>query len=308
MKLISQIINELIDSEKSINGALLKTKVLASRIQNKELLDWVNGELNGYSSAKYLPEYRKNITSYLKGNYVNGNMKYTNQPIPTIGLDKIFQKNLQSTEFQDSITALENLIDNNDSSTLASPLRAEIVGMIEENWIGMGNPYLQLMNVSKIIAKSAIVEVVSKVRNKLLDFMLKVDEEFGSLTEIKDLKEKQKEISTIMSQTIINTSGDGNVVNTGDKNKISAKIIIEKGNKDALVKHLQESGVSEQDTAELIEIIDTEEPNSENKTFGKKVNDWTKKMIGKAVDGTWNISLGAAGNLLAEAIGKYYGM
>ncbi|CAM1364017.1 AbiTii domain-containing protein [Tenacibaculum xiamenense] len=308
MKLISQIINELIESEKSINGALLKTKVLASRIQNKELLDWVNRELNGYSSTKDLPEYRKNITSYLKGNYVNGNVKYTNQPIPTIGLDEIFQKKLQSTEFQDSITALENLINKNDSSTLASPLRAEIVGMIEENWIEMGNPYLQLMNVSKIISKSAIVEVVSKVRNKLLDFMLKVDEEFGGFTEIKDLKEKQKEISTIMNQTIINTSGDGNVVNTGDKNKVNAKIIIEKGNKDALAKRLQENGVSEQDTAELIKIIDTEEPNSENKTFGKKVNDWTKKMIGKAVDGSWNIGLGAAGSLLAEAIGKYYGI
>ncbi|MEJ4087745.1 hypothetical protein [Galbibacter orientalis] len=308
MKLISQIINELIDSEKSINGALLKTKVLASRIQNTELLNWVNAELNGYSSSKDLPEYRKNVTSYLKGNYVNGNMKYTNQPIPTIGLDKMFQKNLQSTEFQDSITALENLVNNNDSSTLASPLRAELVGMIEANWIEIGNPYLQLMNVSKIIAKSAIVEVISKVRNKLLDFMLKVDEEFGSLTEITELKEKKKEISTIMNHTIINTSGDGNIVNTGDKNKIDAKITIEKGNKDALIKHLQENGVSEEDTAELVEIIDTEEPNAGNKTFGKKVSDWTKKMIGKAVDGTWNISLGAAGSLLAEAIGKYYGM
>ncbi|MGS2739978.1 AbiTii domain-containing protein [Sinomicrobium sp. M5D2P17] len=307
MKLISQIINELIDSEKSINGALLKTKVLASRIQNNELLNWVNRELNGYSSFKDLPDYRKNITSYLQGNYINGNAKYTNQPIPTIGLDEIFQKKLQSAEFSDSITALENLIENNDSSTLALPLRAEIVGMIETNWRKMGNPYLQLMNVSMIIGKSVIVEVVSKVRNKLLDFMLKIDKEFGSLTEISELKEKKKEISTIMNQTIINTSGDGNVINTGDKNKINIKITIEKGNKNALIEHLQESGISKQDMTELVEIIDTEKPNSKNNTFGKKVNEWIKKMIGKAVDGTWNIGIGTAGNLLAEAIGKYYG-
>jgi len=307
MKLISQIINQLIDSEKSINGALLKTKVLASRIQNKELLTWVNAELSGYNSTSNLPDYRKNVPAYLKGNYINGNMKYTNQPIPTVGMDKVFQDKLQFAEFQESITALENLIHSNDSSSLGSPLRAEIVGMIEENWIEMGNDYLQLMSVNKTISKNSIVEVVSKVRNKLLDFMLKVDSEFGSLTEISELKEKTKEISTIMSQTIINTSGDGNVVNTGDKNKITAKISIEKRNKDALVKHLQENGISEQDTAELVEIIDTEEPNAEKKSFGKKVNNWTKKMIGKSLDGTWNVGIGAAGSILAEAIGKYYG-
>tara|TARA_R110002012_G_scaffold108009_1_gene250293 strand:- start:8460 stop:9386 length:927 start_codon:yes stop_codon:yes gene_type:complete len=308
MKLISQIINELIDNEKSLNGALLKTKVLASRIQNAELLNWVSNELSGYQSTNELPDYRKNIQTYLRGNYLNGHTKYTNQPIPTIGMDKMFQDNLQSASFLESISALENLNISNDSSNLTMPLRAEIVGLIQENWVNMGNPYLQLMNVSKIIGKNSIVQVLSKVRNKLLDFMLAIDQEFGDLTEITDLKDKKSEISTIMNHTIINNSGDGNVVNTGDKNKISAKISVEKGNKDQLVKYLLENGVSEKDTSELVQIIDKEEPNSENKTFGKKVSYWTKEMIGKAVDGTWNISLGAAGSLLAEAIGKYYGM
>ena len=49
MELISQIINDLIDEEKSLNSALLKTKVLASRIQNQNLLDWINNELSGLS-------------------------------------------------------------------------------------------------------------------------------------------------------------------------------------------------------------------------------------------------------------------
>ena len=42
MELVSQIINDLVDDQKSLNSALLKTKVLASRIQNVELLYWVN--------------------------------------------------------------------------------------------------------------------------------------------------------------------------------------------------------------------------------------------------------------------------
>lgn len=307
MKLISQIINELIDNDKSLNGALLKTKVLASRIQNTELLDWVSRELSGYKSTDELPDYRKDIQTYLRGSYLNGYTKYTNQPIPTVGMEKMFQDSLLSESFLESISALENLNKPDNSSSLSIPLRAEIVSLIEENWVNMGNPYLQLMNVSKIIGKNSIVQVLSKVRNKLLDFMLAIDQEFGYLTEIDELKDKNNKISTIMSQTIINTSGDGNVVNTGNRSKISAKITIEKKNKSDLVRYLQENGVSEQDTAELLEIIDTEEPNATKQSFGEKVNKWIKKMIGKAVDGTWDVGIGAAGNILAEAIGQYYG-
>ena len=94
---------------------------------------------------------------------------------------------------------------------------------------------------------------------------------------------------------------------TGDKAKVDAKITINKGNKEELSEFLQKNGLSQKETAELVEIIDTEEPNTENKTFGANVNGWIGKMVSKALDGSWNVGVGAAGSLLAEAIGKYYG-
>lgn len=306
MKLINDIINELVDTDKSISSPLLKTKVLASRLQNHELLEWVTNELKGYENDEDLPQYRiyhGNVT----GTYINGSMQYNNQPVPTIGLNEGLEKIIHSVNFNQSITSLENLQTDNKSGILERTFPAEITGLIQNNWRKMGNPYLQLINCKVSIGVSSVTEVLSAVRNRLLDFMLKIDHEFGDITEIEELKTKSKEISTIMSQTIINTSGDGNVVNTGDKAKIEATINITKGNKKELVKHLKDIGISEGDTTELIEIIDTEEPNNEKKTFGKSVNEWTAKMLNKALDGSWNVGLGAAGSLLAEAIGKYYG-
>jgi hypothetical protein len=200
------------------------------------------------------------------------------------------------------------MINENESGLLSSAFPAEIVGLIQKNWRKMGNPYLQLINCKISISVSAVIEVLSSVRDSLLDFMLKIDSEFGSITEIEELKTKKEQISTIMNQTIINTSGDGNVVNTGEKAKISAKINITKGNKDELIKHLKENGISEEDTSELAAIIDTEQPDTTKKTFGEKVNAWTQKMLGKALNGSWKIGVGAAGNLLAEAIKLYYGI
>lgn len=307
MKLINDIINELIDTEKSISSPLLKTKVLASRLQNEVLLNWVSNELKGYDSSINLPDYRRyhgNIT----GTYINGNIQYNDQPVPTIGLKREFEESLRSMDFRQSISSLETLNGENKSGKLEHTFPAELTGLIQENWRKMGNPYLQLVNCKKSIPANTVVEILAFVRNNLLDFMLKIDSEFGNITEIEELKTKKEEIATIMNQTIINNSGDGNVVNTGEKAKISASINITKGSKEQLVKHLQDIGLSSTDTSELVEVIDTEEPNFENKTFGQKVNSWTQKMLGKALEGTWNVGIGAAGNLIAEAIKTYYGM
>lgn len=72
-------------------------------------------------------------------------------------------------------------------------------------------------------------------------------------------------------------------------------------------KTLSQNGIEESDIAELIKIIDTEEPNKDKGTFGSQANLWIGKMMDKALDGSWQIGIGAAGNMLAEAIQSYYG-
>ncbi|QNR85073.1 hypothetical protein H9N25_00755 [Pedobacter riviphilus] len=81
MKLVSDIINELMDLASPMSSALFKTKVLASRIQNETLQTWVNNELKGYEREANLPDYRK-TEGFPKGNFMNGWMQYKNTPIP----------------------------------------------------------------------------------------------------------------------------------------------------------------------------------------------------------------------------------
>jgi hypothetical protein len=307
MKLINEIINELVDNEKSISSPLLKTKVLASRLQNDVLLNWVSNELKGYSTEADLPDYRKyrgNITGY----YIDGGIQYNDQPVPTTGLNRDIEIKLRSMNIYHSISTLETLKGENKSGKLEHTFPAELTALIQQNWRKMGNPYLQLVNCKISISVNAVNEILSIVRNNLLEFMLKIDSEFGNNTQIEELKTKKVEIATIMNQTIINNSGDGNVLNTGEKANIIAAININKGNKEELDKHLQAIGLNDIDTTELIDIIDTEEPNFDNKTFGQKVNTWIQKMLGKVLDGSWNIGIGASGNLISEAIKTYYGM
>ncbi len=307
MKLINDIINELVDTNISISSALLKTKVLASRLENESLLKWVSNELKGYDNLADLPGYRK-FKGHLTGTFINGRTQYNDQPVATTGLNEELVEAINSMNFTQSISSLEIMKSENKSGRLENVYPAELTSLIEQNWRKLGNPYLQLVNCKVSISVNAVIEIISVVRNNLLDFMLKIDSEFGNIAEIEELKTKRTEIATIMSQTIINNTGDGNILNTGENAQINATINITKGNVEELIKHLESIGLNSDDTSELVEIIDEEVPNFENKTFGQKVNQWTQKMLGKALDGTWNVGIGAAGNLIAEALKNYYGM
>ena len=137
-----------------------------------------------------------------------------------------------------------------------------------------------------------------------MEFMLEMEKEFGLETELMVLQRNNAKINYIMNNTITN-NGDGNVVNTGEGSTVNAVINISKGNKEQLTKTLKDSGLNNQDIAELLTVIDTEEPEGNN--FGVRVNGWIKKMLEKSLDGTWQTGIGAAGTLLADALKGYYG-
>ena len=310
MNLISQIINNLIDDDSSLESALLKTKVLASRIGNENLLKWTNSELSGYESEAELPEYRKNVWNALKGNIINGNRfsghwNITDVEIPTIGIDKELEENLRTTDFYENITSLDKL--SKSTETLTSPVRAEVLSILQNNLRNMGNPYASIISCNKIIPQANLTAILSNVRSKLLDFMLVLENEFGTITEIADLKTKNKEITNIMNHTIINNAGDGNSINAGDNNIISNSISITKNDIESLKSELRKQGIEEEDIIELAEIVN-EENLDENNNLGEKSRNWILKILDKSMQGIGKISTGVSANLLASMIKGYYGI
>ncbi len=108
---------------------------------------------------------------------------------------------------------------------------------------------------------------------------------------------------------IFNTTvygGSANLVGSAHESVIAFNI----GVKDlpSLEKVLRENGIPDSDLSELRTALEAEPKPTSDKGFGPKVSSWISKMMRKAANGTWTIGLGAAGNLLAHAIAKYYGL
>ena len=145
MKLIGDIINDLVDDQLSISVALNKTKILATRIGNQNLLEWVNRELKGYPHREALPAYRK-ANGTIIGDFLNGTHKVSNFPIslPEVG-DGLDEK-LREVCFLESAITLELFAKNDNPSLLyqfSEPVRRTI-----ENYLKKANgPHFHLLNI-----------------------------------------------------------------------------------------------------------------------------------------------------------------
>ena len=81
-----------------------------------------------------------------------------------------------------------------------------------------------------------------------------------------------------------------------------------KGNFSALTHELKKYNVPDEDIEELREAIDQDGPvEASSKKFGTRVQDWLKKMLGKAVEASWQIEINIASAILADALRRFYG-
>jgi hypothetical protein len=304
MKLISDILNDLMDDQQSLTVSLTKTKFLASKIEHQELLNWVNFELKGYPNNGSLPDYR--ITKgIIVGDMIKRGMPFSDHPFHLPDLPADLNEQMQLFRAHDNVQVLESLLKSKSSNMVCALFPDSILRTIERPMKNTNGEDFQLLRAGVKVPLHFMHKILAEVKDKLLEFMMALDKQFGVNTEIDDLKKNQSIINQIMSTTIHN-NGDGNVINTGEKAAVTANITINKGNKQVLERTLSESKVAEEDIQELLLVIDEEPPVDQK--FGVKVNTWMGKMYAKALSGGWEISAGAAGSILAQAIMKYYGL
>lgn len=115
---------------------------------------------------------------------------------------------------------------------------------------------------------------------------------------------KPARVSQIFNTTVY--GGAANLVGTAEDSQVIFDVTT--NDLSTLERVLSANSVSRQDITELEVALEEDPPPTSPSRFGPKVSAWLSKMVGKACDGSWGISVGAAGKLLADAITRYYGL
>jgi len=301
MKLIQEIIDLLSSENGKLTEALIKTKILLHKLGHKELTEWVNHELNGYTDKDSVPSYRV-LPAQVLVNASNMAYQVNSHPIPLGHLPDKQRQQLENSKMDQSLAVLEKLTEGN-SNRLQAPIPMEANGILGE---GLANGY-QIQSAWCEVQTSSVIQILTQVRSRLLDFILEIDGQISGELDEKDIENRASEIDT---SNIFNNAifGDNTTILLGAGNTQNVNITQVEGNIEELKKILSENMISNEDIILLESALkEDEKPTSADK-FGPKVSSWFATMMKKSADGSWGIGVGAAGSLLAQVIAKFYGL
>lgn len=314
--ILQDVIDELVNTDKSLVSVLMKLKYFAMLIKNDNLLSFANAELDGYKrGASEPPDYRRAPAKLLIDMQAGYNT-HRNLVLPADLADPKLAKLVQEYYFLDGIGSIETQIGQYKAGQIESLGNELQMGALHYLQNGAQKLYKFGITASVVAARVItnplhLVTIGDTVRARLLAFTMETADKFGYNIEIASFRqngtENNKIINYYMSTEIKNT-GDGVVINTGDYTSITSTITINKGDFQKLNDLLSQQGIEQEDIKELKTIIDTEQPDTDKKILGPKANNWILGIMGKVLNGIGKISTTITANLIAAYIKGYYGM
>ena len=300
MKIINEIIDILSSENSNVTSALLKTKVLLFKLGEKQLLDWVNGELQGYPLEANLPDYRV-VRMIIRGNISNGHYTQTNHVLPLMHLEDDIRDYLELGQIDKSIAVVEEYArEDNIQKTVPPEVFAEFDKSLDNGY--------QVQTAWACYPAGAMIQIVTEVKSRLLEFLLELSEKFPEEVDPDNIKFRSKEVN--VSEIFKNAMfGDNATVIIGDSNTQNVSNVVKINNLESLNDFLRENNVNDGDLTKLKKSIISDKNCEEHKQseIGPNVSNWMKEMLSKAGTIAWDLNIGMASSILASAISKYYG-
>lgn len=297
MQILDEIIGLLSDDTASLQAALLKAQVLAHKLGDDDLAQWVGNELRGYSPDSDVPPYRS-IKLTVMGHITNGVYHHNNQVLGIQHLKEPLRTNISSKNFRDSVGAIAGW---RDGESIVVSIPTEVCHLLSEP---LSDTYFVQQAWGKPSA-GAFEQILVQIRSRLLEFCLRIDDKLPKDLSPGEIKEKAEELSSneIFRNAIFGDNATI-VIGSGQISGIENRVV--KNDLDSLERLLSDHGVAQQDIVELRTAIEVDGPQSEG--VGPRVSIWMGNMLAKAGTGAWEITVGAAGTLLAGAIAAFYGL
>jgi hypothetical protein len=226
-----------------------------------------------------------------------------NAPIPWLCVPEKARDAYQNYKCRQSVASIEQLLRDSQKGGTLQVSTGDLA-------VALGTRVYEGQNCVQAWAEfraGNLIELLNAVRNRVLDFTLALWKEAPTAGERPDDADKQIEPARVTQ--IFNTTVYGGAASlVGSAAEASITLNVSRNDFASLERALRASGVPDQDIGDLQEAVRSDGQIKKGGSFGPRVSSWIAAMIKKAADGSWRIGLGAAGNLLAQVISKYYGL
>jgi len=201
MDILRQIQSDLLKQDVSLSNILRKAKVLAFHLHSDELRTWVSHELDGYKSSSELPDYRV-IRTACVGKWTNGYWMVSNRGVPLFKIDDEQLRDFLTTfRVYDGIRTIEELAKQQGQHFILPP---DVTVLVNRYVSERGYAYAELQYA---VGPHEFEQILDTVKNRLLDFVLKLDENWH----IEDNPPSGDDLRDLISVVIYNSPQGGNV-------------------------------------------------------------------------------------------------
>ncbi|MBO2678461.1 hypothetical protein I6M56_06230 [Shewanella algae] len=284
--IVLELQRECLDDRIPLRSIARKALVIVQKLNLDE--EWLQHELNGYKNEP-LPDYR-NLAGDVMAKFPGRNYRLVDLPAQ-------LEPEMTSHPMPQSIAELE--------STLSYTGGAVYIPLPTNIQRGLRDLYSREVEFHFRIPLSQINGLLEQIRNRILNFSMELERKniLGSGMSF-TLQEKQK--AKIMT---INVNGNfqgilGDVSQSEVTQTFNNSI---QGDLEALVEALKQHKVADTDIDELKSAITVDgEVVTKADEYGPEVTSWFKRMMNKAIDGSWQVSIATAGNILGTVLNGYY--
>lgn len=270
--MIKQLITDIAFDKIKLSQALTRTKLVENKIKNETLKKWLNKELEGYEFGdKYLPGYRKawsviHLTAEFPYGRVHKfpvllNEKFGEDIIDMVNFHRIIEP-ISIVEEQ-----IENLADKPKGYITLPPQEVEILADLFNDQVAQHRGVIRSGN--REVGKVQYQNVIEQTKQKLLDTLMELENEFPNL--INDYKMSEENNEKVQNIITTNIYGSNNPMNI-----VAGKTIKQIGNtftfNSETIEKLKALGVDENQIGDLTTIVT--ENSKDKSTMTSKVLKW----------------------------------
>jgi len=226
---INNVIEDLTDPNIELTSTLLKVQVLAHKLKNDKLKEWVDSEINGYEDEKDVPYYRI-INAAVLGNIeqfrgLGGYASRSKVQLSVAHTEKVYDINMQQIILKDSFSAYEHMLQKEDNYRINIPsiYYNNLSKIFANDW--------KVTSAWKVLSHHSIKGVLDSIKSNLLQFMLEIGDELGEGDNIDFMKKKN-----IIDDLFDKNLGAGNTININTGSDITQTTISGENNKTNIAK------------------------------------------------------------------------
>lgn len=299
MSLVREIMDGAIDSQIDISTVLRKCKVLAARLKSTEFAEWIDRELNGYPNKDTLPEYRVVHVS-AKAHLVD---QWGRTQLPNAGvMSSLIPENLRhwatTAYLMAPISAYASLLPGDESGQLSIEWPQELA--VKFGATGYSDD-LKCLSARQVIARGSVVALVETVRNRIVDFALRIEEAAPDAGEAAPGETPvPKEVVNQIFHTYVVSGGVNNIASAGLNVNQSSSGDSVAGDLSTLLDRLRGLGISLSSVDELGQELTVTRNVEEQQSAAQR---WLGKLAMVTASGSVNALIGLAAKAIATHLG-----